>query len=119
MLSTVKLIAEPWDIGGAALSGRNFPPPFAEWNDHFRDAARRFWLLRNLTTGEFACRFAASSDVFYRNGRAPGASVRLTRRMTVFAAPGLRLFQSGNTMRANGEGKSRRLSNSNYSDNRW
>ncbi|MEA7586050.1 autotransporter-associated beta strand repeat-containing protein, partial [Salmonella enterica subsp. enterica serovar Anatum] len=46
----------------------NFPPPFAEWNDHFRDAARRFWLPRNLTTGEFACRFAASSDVFLQVG---------------------------------------------------
>ncbi|MBA1884397.1 glycogen debranching enzyme, partial [Escherichia coli] len=77
VLSTVKLIAEPWDIGEGGYQVGNFPPPFAEWNDHFRDAARRFWLPRNLTTGEFACRFAASSDVFKRKGRAPGASVNL------------------------------------------
>ncbi|MGV3886103.1 glycogen debranching protein GlgX, partial [Citrobacter portucalensis] len=49
----------------------------AEWNDHFRDATRRFWLQRNLSLGEFAGRFAASSDVFKRDGRKPSATVNL------------------------------------------
>ncbi len=44
VLSRVKLIAEPWDIGERRLPGGNFPPLFAEWNDHYRDAVRRFWL---------------------------------------------------------------------------
>jgi glycogen operon protein len=65
LLSRVKLIAEPWDIGEGGYQVGNFPP-FAEWNDHFRDATRRFWLQRNLSLGEFAGRFAASSDVFKR-----------------------------------------------------
>ncbi|MES0267249.1 glycogen debranching protein GlgX [Citrobacter sedlakii] len=77
VLSRVKLIAEPWDIGEGGYQVGNFPPPFAEWNDHFRDATRRFWLRQNLSLGEFAGRVAASSDVFKRDGRLPSASVNL------------------------------------------
>lgn len=77
LLSQVKLIAEPWDIGPGGYQVGNFPPPFAEWNDHYRDAVRRFWLARNLSTGELAGRFAASSDLFKRNGRLPSASINL------------------------------------------
>ena len=77
LLSGVKLIAEPWDIGPGGYQVGNFPPPFAEWNDHYRDAARRFWLTRDLSLGTFAGRFAASSDVFKRNGRLPSASINL------------------------------------------
>ncbi|MCV2511637.1 glycogen debranching protein GlgX [Leclercia pneumoniae] len=77
LLSRVKLIAEPWDIGEGGYQVGNFPPPFAEWNDHFRDAARRFWLTRNLSLGDVAGRFAASSDLFKRSGRLPSASINL------------------------------------------
>lgn len=77
LLSGVKLIAEPWDIGPGGYQVGNFPPLFAEWNDHYRDAARRFWLTRDLSLGTFAGRFAASSDVFKRNGRLPSASINL------------------------------------------
>ena len=63
-LAEVKLIAEPWDIGPGGYQVGNFPPLFAEWNDHFRDTARRFWLQQNVSLGDFAQRFAASSDVF-------------------------------------------------------
>lgn len=47
----MKLIAEPWDIGEGGYQVGNFPPLFAEWNDHYRDAVRRFWLERNLSLG--------------------------------------------------------------------
>lgn len=77
LLSQVKLIAEPWDIGPGGYQVGNFPPLFAEWNDHFRDGIRRFWLRSESTMGEFANRFAASSDVFQRQGRLPSASVNL------------------------------------------
>lgn len=51
VLSQVKLIAEPWDIGPGGYQVGNFPPLFAEWNDHFRDSARRFWLQQNVSWG--------------------------------------------------------------------
>ncbi|MFE4111054.1 glycogen debranching protein GlgX [Kosakonia sp. YIM B13611] len=77
LLRSLKLIAEPWDIGPGGYQVGNYPPPFAEWNDHFRDATRRFWLEQSLSLGEFAGRFAASSDVFKRDGRLPSASINL------------------------------------------
>jgi len=77
VLSQVKLIAEPWDIGPGGYQVGNYPPLFAEWNDHYRDAVRRFWLHGDLPLGEFAGRFAASADVFRRNGRLPAATVNL------------------------------------------
>lgn len=77
LLRDVKLIAEPWDIGPGGYQVGNFPPPFAEWNDHFRDATRRFWLHPPLSLGEMAVRFAASSDLFRRDGRLPSACVNL------------------------------------------
>ncbi|BBQ81863.1 TPA: glycogen debranching protein GlgX [Kluyvera ascorbata] len=77
VLSTVKLIAEPWDIGEGGYQVGNFPPAFSEWNDHFRDAMRRFWLEESLSLGDFAQRFAASSDVFAHQDRRPRAAVNL------------------------------------------
>lgn len=77
VLSSVKLIAEPWDVGPDGYHVGNYPPLFAEWNDHFRDAIRRFWLHHDLSISEFAQRFAASSDVFRRDGRLPSASINL------------------------------------------
>nr|VUD30177.1 glycogen debranching protein [Raoultella sp. NCTC 9187] len=64
----MKLIAEPWDIGVGGYQVGNFPPLFAEWNDHFRDVSRRFWLQQNASLGDFAQRFAASSDLFNAAG---------------------------------------------------
>ncbi|XTZ38704.1 glycogen debranching protein GlgX [Salmonella enterica] len=77
LLRDLKLIAEPWDIGPGGYQVGNFPAPFAEWNDHFRDSIRRFWLEQSLPLGAFAERFAASSDIFKRDGRLPFASVNL------------------------------------------
>ncbi|MDI6475841.1 glycogen debranching protein GlgX [Cronobacter dublinensis] len=76
-LRAVKLIVEPWDIGPGGYQVGNYPQPFAEWNDRFRDDMRRFWLRRESGPGEFATRFAASADVYRRDGREPWASVNL------------------------------------------
>lgn len=77
ILSGVKLIAEPWDLTEGGYQTGNFPAPFAEWNDHFRDGMRRFWLQYQLAPGEFARRFAASSDLFQKPSRQPYASINL------------------------------------------
>ncbi|MBS6035502.1 MAG: glycogen debranching protein GlgX [Pantoea sp.] len=77
LLSQVKLIAEPWDIGPNGYQVGHFPAPFAEWNDRFRDTARRYWLHGAMSNGEFARRFAASSDLFQHEERQPHATVNL------------------------------------------
>jgi glycogen debranching enzyme GlgX len=75
VLSTVRLVAEPWDIGPNGYQVGNFPPYWCEWNDKFRDAVRRYWLDSTTTRGELAKRFTASSDLFNHSQRAPSASV--------------------------------------------
>jgi glycogen operon protein len=84
VLSRVKLIAEPWDLGVHGWRTGQFPPPFAEWNDHFRDAVRTFWLpdverSAHLEPGngvrELATRLAGSQDLFGAHDRGPTASV--------------------------------------------
>ncbi len=72
----MKLIAEPWDIGEGGYQVGNFPPPFAEWNDH--SAMRRDAFGSSVISRWASCRaFAASSDVFKRQGRKPSATVNL------------------------------------------
>ncbi|EMO7190111.1 glycogen debranching protein GlgX [Pluralibacter gergoviae] len=115
LLSAVKLIAEPWDIGEGGYQVGNFPPPFAEWNDHFRDATRRFWLQRNLSLGEFASRFAASSDVFAGSGRPPSASVNLVTAHDGFTLRDCVCFNQKHN-EANGE-ENRDGTNNNHSCN--
>jgi len=115
LLSRAKLIAEPWDIGEGGYQVGNFPPPFAEWNDHFRDATRRFWLQRNLSLGEFAGRFAASSDVFKRPGRNPSATVNLVTAHDGFTLRDCVCFTNKHN-EANGE-ENRDGTSNNYSDN--
>lgn len=115
VLSQVKLIAEPWDIAPDGYQVGNFPPLFAEWNDHFRDAARRFWLHYNLSLGEFAGRFAASSDVFKRNGRLPSAAINLVTAHDGFALRDCVCFNHKHN-EANGE-ENRDGTNNNYSNN--
>ena len=80
VLSTVRLIAEPWDCGPQGYQLGRFPSRFIEWNDRFRDAMRRYWLAAALpapsvTRGEFARRFCGSSDFFQHAGKRPSASV--------------------------------------------
>lgn len=75
VLSTVKRIAEPWDIGYDGYRLGQFPSAWLEWNDKFRDTARAFWLHRSQSRGEFARRITASSDIFQGTHRAPLCSV--------------------------------------------
>jgi glycogen debranching enzyme len=77
VLSRVKLIAEPWDIGPGGYQLGAFPAGWAEWNDQYRDNVRSFWLEPNgpENRGSFVHRFAASSAQFRHDGRAPSASV--------------------------------------------
>ncbi|WP_312240493.1 glycogen debranching protein GlgX [Pantoea sp.] len=77
VLSKVKLIAEPWDIGPGGYQVGDFPAPFAEWNDHFRDGMRKWWLHNAISNGEFASRFAGTSEVYQRDDRLPSASINL------------------------------------------
>lgn len=69
------LIAEPWDIGHSGYQLGNFPPPFLEWNDRYRDDVRRFWRGDHDMIGRLATRLAGSSDVFERAGNAASRSV--------------------------------------------
>ncbi|MFK3663290.1 glycogen debranching protein GlgX [Scandinavium sp. NPDC088450] len=114
-LSAVKLIAEPWDIGDGGYQVGNFPPLFAEWNDHFRDAVRRFWLQQSLSLGDFASRFAASSDVFKRDGRRPSSSVNLVTAHDGFTLRDCVCFNQKHN-EANGE-ENRDGTNNNHSFN--
>jgi isoamylase len=74
-LRYVKLIAEPWDIGPDGYQLSHFPPGWAEWNDLYRDTARSFWRGNPGILGDFAERFAGSSDLFRASGRRPTASI--------------------------------------------
>ncbi|QGM46995.1 glycogen debranching protein GlgX [Methylocystis heyeri] len=74
VLRELKLVAEPWDIGPGGYQLGNFPAPFAEWNDRFRDCARRFWRGDAVGVGELATRVSGSRD-FFENRRRPSRSV--------------------------------------------
>src|SRR5947199_3709634 len=75
VLSQVKLIAEPWDVGPGGYQVGNFPVLWAEWNGKYRDSVRRFWKGDGGLVSEFATRLAGSSDLYQQTGRAPYASV--------------------------------------------
>ena len=75
VVSQVKLIAEPWDVGQGGYQVGNFPPLWSEWNGKFRDCVRDFWRGEDQTMAEFAYRFTGSSDLYESTGRRPYASV--------------------------------------------
>jgi isoamylase len=75
VLSQVKLIAEPWDIGPGGYQVGHFPPGWAEWNDKFRDTVRAYWKGDEGKLPELAKRITGSGDLFNRRGRKPWASV--------------------------------------------
>jgi glycogen operon protein len=75
VLSSVKLIAEPWDLGEGGYQVGNFPTGWAEWNDKYRDTMRAYWRGDGGVIGEFARRLTGSSDLYGRSGRAPHASI--------------------------------------------
>jgi isoamylase len=75
ILSQVKLIAEPWDVGEGGYQVGNFPVLWTEWNGKYRDAMRRFWRGDPGTVAELGYRLTGSSDLYARNGRRPYASI--------------------------------------------
>ena len=75
VISRLKLIAEPWDVGEGGYQVGNFPPLWSEWNGKYRDAVRDFWRGEPQTLREFAYRFTGSSDLYQQDGRRPFASV--------------------------------------------
>jgi glycogen operon protein len=75
VLSQVKLIAEPWDLGEGGYQVGNFPVLWAEWNGKYRDSVRRLWRGDPYVVGEFAYRLTGSSDLYAHNGRQPHASI--------------------------------------------
>ncbi len=75
VISQVKLIAEPWDVGPGGYQVGNFPPLWSEWNGKYRDTVRDFWRGEPGTLGEFASRIAGSSDLYQDDGRRPYASI--------------------------------------------
>jgi len=75
VISQVKLIAEPWDVGEGGYQVGNFPPVWTEWNGKYRDCVRDFWRAEEQTLGELAARFTGSSDLYENTSRLPYASI--------------------------------------------
>ncbi len=102
LLSRVKMIAEPWDIGPGGYQVGGFPAGWLEWNDHFRDAMRSFWVQGSSTRGDFALRLCASSDIFQPRGRMPGESVNYVVSHDGFTLNDMLSFDAKHNL-ANGE----------------
>ncbi len=111
LLSTVKLIAEPWDLGVHGWRTGQFPPPFAEWNDRFRDAVRSFWgpdVARSYAgeaghgVRDLATRMAGSADLFDHQDRGPIASINLVTAHDGFTLADLTAYNHKHN-EANGE----------------
>ncbi|MET4004244.1 isoamylase [Arthrobacter sp. UYCu511] len=75
VISQVKLIAEPWDVGPGGYQVGNFPPQWTEWNGKYRDTVRDFWRGEPATLAEFASRLTGSADLYENSGRRPVASI--------------------------------------------
>jgi glycogen operon protein len=102
VLSSVKLITEPWDCGPGGYQVGQFPPGWAEWNDRFRDAVRRFWKGDDFMLPDFAARLTGSADLFNRRGRRPWASVNFITAHDGFTLNDLVSFNEKHN-EANGE----------------
>jgi len=102
IVSQVKLIAEPWDIGEGGYQVGNFPPLWSEWNGKYRDSVRDFW-RGEPTVGEFAARLTGSSDLYQNDGRRPYASVNFVTAHDGFTLADLVSYNEKHN-EANGEG---------------
>ncbi|MFC7335278.1 glycogen debranching protein GlgX [Rhodocista pekingensis] len=102
VLSRVKLIAEPWDIGPGGYQVGGFPPGWAEWNDRFRDTVRAYWKGDEGRLPDLAARVTASGDVFNRRGRKPWSSVNFVTAHDGFTLNDLVSYNDKHNM-ANGE----------------
>src|ERR671919_2433433 len=102
IVSRVKLIAEPWDLGPGGYQLGRFPIGWGEWNGNYRDTTRRFWRGDPGQTGEFASRLAGSSDLFEASQRSPQASVNFVTCHDGFTLHDLVSYESKHN-EANGE----------------
>ncbi|MEI2731500.1 MAG: glycogen debranching protein GlgX [Dermatophilaceae bacterium] len=103
VVSQVKLIAEPWDLGDGGYQVGGFPPLWTEWNGKFRDTVRDFWRGESATIGEFASRFTGSSDLYAHSGRRPVASINFVVAHDGFTLRDLVTYNEKHN-EANGEG---------------
>jgi len=102
VLSQVKLIAEPWDLGEGGYQVGKFPVGWAEWNDKYRDAVRSYWKGDGGLIGELAYRITGSSDLYARSGRKPYASINFITAHDGFTLHDLVSYNSKHN-EANGE----------------
>jgi glycogen operon protein len=102
VISQVKLIAEPWDIGSGGYQVGNFPPGWNEWNDKYRDSMRAYWKGDGGLIGEFARRFTGSADLYEASGRKPHASINFITAHDGFTLTDLVSYNSKHN-EANGE----------------
>lgn len=103
ILSQVKLIAEPWDVGPGGYQVGNFPVLWTEWNGKYRDTVRKFWKGDGGTVSEFATRLAGSSDLYAWGGRQPTASINFITCHDGFTLQDVVCYNSKHN-EANGEG---------------
>ena len=101
VVSQVKLIAEPWDVGPGGYQVGNFPPQWTEWNGAYRDTVREFW-RGEPNLGEFASRLAGSSDLYEHSGRRPVASINFVTAHDGFTVRDLVSYEQKHN-EANGE----------------
>ncbi len=102
VVSQVKLIAEPWDVGEGGYQVGNFPPLWSEWNGRYRDEVRDFWRGADHTVAEFGYRFTGSSDLYESTGRTPSASINFITAHDGFTLNDL-VSYDGKHNEANGE----------------
>ena len=102
VVSQVKLIAEPWDVGPGGYQVGNFPPLWTEWNGLYRDTVRDFWRGEPATLGEFASRISGSSDLYQDTGRRPYASINFVTAHDGFTLDDLVSYEQKHN-EANGE----------------
>jgi isoamylase len=102
VLTRVKLIAEPWDLGPGGYQSGNFPADFSEWNDRYRDAFRRYWKGDEDVAAEIGYRLTGSSDLFQLSGRGPTASINFITAHDGFTLRDLVTYESKRN-EANGE----------------
>ena len=103
VVSQVKLIAEPWDIGEGGYQVGNFPPLWSEWNGKYRDTVRDLWRRTDQTLAEFGSRFTGSSDLYQGTGRRPNASINFITAHDGFTLSDLVSYNDKHN-EANGEG---------------
>jgi isoamylase len=103
VISQVKLIAEPWDVGPGGYQVGNFPLLWTEWNGKYRDVVRDFWRGVPATLGEFARRITGSSDLYQADGRKPVASINFVTAHDGFTLADLVSYNDKNN-HGNGEG---------------